>query len=58
MSRLALAAGAIADAFDRRLLIVSQLASVACCLVLALLSAAGRPPLAVLQDLAGLPNQG
>src|SRR3954451_17374982 len=40
-----LAAGAIADAFDRRLLLIaSQLASVACCLVLALLSAAGHPP--------------
>ena len=41
-----LAAGAIADAFDRRLLLLgSQAASVVCCLALALLSAAGRPPL-------------
>jgi MFS family permease len=50
-----LAAGAIADAFDRRrLLIVSQLASVAGCMVLALLTAAGRPPLGVLYVLAAL----
>jgi MFS family permease len=50
-----LAAGAIADAFDRRLLLIaSQLASVACCLVLALLSAGGHPPLAVLYLLAAL----
>ncbi len=50
-----LASGAIADAFDRRtLLIASQLASVAGCLVLALLSAAGRPPLGLLYLLAAL----
>jgi predicted MFS family arabinose efflux permease len=50
-----LAAGAIADAFDRRLLLLgSQAASVVCCLVLAALSAAGRPPLAVLYVLAAV----
>jgi MFS family permease len=50
-----LAAGAIADAFDRRLLLLgSQAASVVCCLTLALLSAAGKPPLAVLYLLAAL----
>ena len=50
-----LAAGAIADAFDRRLLLLgSQAASVACCLVLAVLSAAGRPPLGVLYLLAAV----
>ena len=50
-----LAAGAIADAFDRRrLLIASQLASAGCCLALALLSAAGRPPLGALYVLAAL----
>ncbi|MDX6519848.1 MAG: hypothetical protein QOF08_453 [Gaiellales bacterium] len=50
-----LAAGAIADAFDRRrLLIVSQLASVAGCLALALMTAAGRPPLGLLYVLAAL----
>jgi hypothetical protein len=50
-----LTAGAIADAFDRRrLLIVSQLASVAGCLALALMAAAGRPPLGLLYLLAAL----
>src|SRR5204862_5948956 len=50
-----LAAGAIADAFDRRLLLLgSQAASVVCCLVLAMLSAAGRPPLGVLYLLAAV----
>jgi hypothetical protein len=50
-----LAAGAIADAFDRRLLLLgSQAASVACCLALAALSAAGRPPLGVLYLLAAV----
>jgi hypothetical protein len=50
-----LAAGAIADAFDRRrLLILSQLASVAGCMALALMTAAGRPPLGLLYVLAAL----
>jgi hypothetical protein len=50
-----LAAGAIADAFDRRLLLLgSQAASVVCCLALALLSAAGRPPLGLLYLLAAV----
>jgi MFS family permease len=50
-----LAAGAIADAFDRRLLLLgSQAASVVCCVALALLSAAGRPPLGVLYLLAAV----
>ncbi len=50
-----LAAGAIADAFDRRLLLIlSQIASVGCCLALALLSAAGDPPLVLLYLLAAL----
>jgi predicted MFS family arabinose efflux permease len=50
-----LAAGAIADAFDRRtLLLASQAASGACCVALALLTAAGRPPLALLYVLAAI----
>ena len=50
-----LAAGAIADAFDRRrLLIVSQLASVGGCLALALMTVAGRPPLGLLYVMAAL----
>jgi MFS family permease len=50
-----LTAGAIADAFDRRrLLIVSQLASVAGCLILALMTAAGPPPLGLLYVMAAL----
>jgi MFS family permease len=45
----ALAAGAIADAFDRRrVLVASQATSAAGCLALALFTAAGQPPLAVL----------
>ncbi|MDX6533883.1 MAG: hypothetical protein QOF68_1627 [Gaiellales bacterium] len=50
-----LTAGVMADAFDRRrLLVVSQLAAGACCGALALLSASGRPPLATLYLLAAL----
>ena len=45
----ALAAGAIADAFDRRrVLVASQATSALGCAALALLTAAGEPPLAVL----------
>ena len=50
-----MAAGAIADAFDRRLLLVaSQAGSALGCVVLALLAAAGRPPLWLLYLLAAL----
>lgn len=50
-----LAAGAIADAFDRRrLLVFSQLVAGACCAVLALLSAAGEPPVGLLYLLAAI----
>jgi MFS family permease len=50
-----LAAGAIADAFDRRrLLVASQVAAAGCCAALALFSASGRPPLGVLYALAAV----
>src|SRR5215813_4627714 len=50
----ALFSGAISDAFDRkRLLIVSQVVSLLCCVVLAFL-AEGTPPLAALYVLAAV----
>jgi hypothetical protein len=50
-----LAAGAIADAFDRKLLLVtSQVASAVGCIFLALLTWAERPPLGLLYLLAAL----
>ena len=50
-----LASGVVADAFDRkRLLVASQMTSALGCLALALLTASGTPPLALLYALAAL----
>jgi MFS family permease len=50
-----LAAGAIADTFDRKLLLIaSQVTSAVGCTLLALLTSAGRPPLGLLYLLAAL----